>query len=51
MTSQSLMIYSRFIFYSILGLNASQGRVLALGGGYNLDDIKAAWSDVLESLL
>lgn len=30
----------------------SQGRLLALGGGgYNLDNIKSGWNDVLESLL
>ena len=37
---------------SLLANEHCEGRLLALGGGgYNLDNIKAAWNDVIESLI
>ena len=37
---------------SLLAGKYSQGRLLAMGGGgYNLNNIKAAWNDVIEQLL
>ncbi|MFK5914430.1 MAG: acetoin utilization protein AcuC [Woeseiaceae bacterium] len=37
---------------SLLANKYSEGRLLAMGGGgYNLDNIKATWNDVIESLI
>jgi len=37
---------------SLLAKKHSQGRLLAMGGGgYNLENIKSAWNDVLEALV
>lgn len=46
--------FHRYVTQRLCHLAAkySQGRVLAMGGGgYNLDNIKVAWNDVIEALI